>query len=142
MIEEVWVIRLQQGNMEKLDEFAGTVGAQGSWVDAVNSGKSPQITMVCSGRWLNSQGVFSRRLKLAAFGSTWLGVRACLPLTDTSGFIYEEHEPGGIGQAGYRNVGRGWITSAVETEISKGWSLWHGYVDVIAVGKTLPVGGR
>lgn len=28
------------------------------------------------------------------------------------------------------------------TEISKGWSLWDGYMDVIAAGKALPVVGR
>lgn len=51
--------------------------------------------------------------------------------------LWGEYEPGRTGQAGCRNVGRGWITLVGETEISKGWSPWDGYVDVVVVvGKT------
>lgn len=32
MIEKVWVMWLQQENMGKLDEFARTVGFEGSWL--------------------------------------------------------------------------------------------------------------
>ena len=68
----------------------GVLKAVGYWVDVVNSGKRPQITIFWFGRWLNSQAVLSRKLNLPAFGSNWLIVCAYLPLTDTSGFIYEE----------------------------------------------------
>lgn len=61
--------------------------AVGYWANVVNRGKRPQITMVSFGRWTNSQAVFSRNLNLAAFGSSWLGMNARLPLTDTSSFI-------------------------------------------------------
>lgn len=63
-----------------------------------------------------------------------------LALTNSSGIIYKNIV--NLGKQGTRNVGRGWNTLVVETEMNKGWSLWCGYVDIIVLGKTLAVEGR